>query len=182
MSISENLQRIYIEITQLAEQKTGGAPRVFHDTEWPSPCEISNSVENKSVAWQQVAQQGSLDKLEKALETQFPQQLKEYFASFYSDNLFANYQEHNLCLLQAWSEQDFDRLQQNITGHVLMKRRLKQADTVFFATCEEDDLLLVMDLADGSIWLEYLGKAPHHKLADSMADFLSECKGLYYVQ
>ncbi|WP_394227879.1 SecY-interacting protein [Pseudoalteromonas spongiae] len=182
MSISENLQRVYTEITQLAQQKTGQAPRVFHDSDWPSPCEIPNSVENDSVAWQQVAQNGNMQALEKALETQFPAALQAYFGSFYSDNLFASYQEHNLCLLQAWSEQDFDRLQQNITGHVLMKRRLKQTDTVFFATCEEDDLLLVMKLEDASIWLEYLGKEPHHKLADSMEAFLADCSGLYYAQ
>ena len=180
MSISENLQRLYNEIRKLAEEKTGAAPRVFHDSQWPSPCEISDTVENESVAWQQVDQQGSLENLANALEVSFPAALSAYFSSFYSDNLFVSFDQKNLCLLQPWSDDDFDRLQQNITGHVLMKRRLKQADTVFFATCEEEDLLLVMKLEDASIWLEYLGKEPHHKLADSMDEFLSRCKGMYY--
>lgn len=181
MTIRDNLARIYDEIAQLAQEKIGGTPRVFYDQAWPSPCEINDTVNGDTIAWQQIAQKGSLDALANALEISFPNSISDYFSSFFSDNLFVTYQQKNLCLLQPWSEQDFDRLQQNITGHVLMKRKLKQADTVFFGTCEEDDLLLVIKIDDASIWLEYLGKEPHHKLADSMDEFLADCQGFYYV-
>ena len=181
MSIRENLVQIYQQIVQSAEKQTNEPPRVFFDEQWPSPCEIEGTVNQQSVAWQQISQNGNMKALADALEVQFPESLIEYFGSFYSDNLVAKYDDHHVCLLQAWSEEDFDRLLQNITGHVLMKRRLKQADTVFFATTEEEDLLIVMKISDGSIWLEYLGKEPHHQLANTMDAFLTECRGEYFI-
>ncbi|GMM83186.1 hypothetical protein MTsN2n4_04130 [Pseudoalteromonas sp. MTN2-4] len=68
---------------------------------------------------------------------------------------------------------DFVRLQQNITGHVLMKHKLKHADTVFIGLTEQDDLLITVKLETGKVWLEYVGKRPHHVLADSLEEFLS---------
>ena len=51
-------------------------------------------------------------------------------------------------LLQAWNEDDFDLLQQNITGHVLMKRKLKQASQrVFIGLTDQDDLLVTVLVA-----------------------------------
>ena len=76
--------------------------------------------------------------------------------------------------LQAWSKADFERLQQNLIGHLMMKARLKQSPTLFFAVTDEEDLNIVIDNIKGNVALEYVGKEPHKVLATSLAEFISQ--------
>lgn len=181
MSVTEIVRNLHQQYRIQAQQQTQQNPLIVRDEQWPSPCEILPENAQGLVQWQAVEQpsEASLDALAKALETRFPDDLNALFSSFYGDHLTLNYQDHEICLLQAWNEQDFSNLQQNITGHVLMKRRLKQDDTVFFALTETEDMLIVVKLNDGSVWLEQVGKKPHQQLAASISDFLSQCEAKF---
>ncbi len=52
------------------------------------------------------------------------------------------------------SHHDFERLQQNLIGHILMKQKLKQAITLFFAVTDEDDIILSVNNNTGEVWAE----------------------------
>ncbi|WP_462171423.1 SecY-interacting protein [Pseudoalteromonas xiamenensis] len=148
-------------------------PTTFHDDAWPSPCEIGSVLDDEQIAWRPVAREGeSLNALAKALEVQFPIALHQFYSEFFAPNIQAAFEGHSIELIQPWSKDDFKRLQENITGHVLMKRRLKQPETVFIGLTEQDDVLITVELATGNVCLEQLGKKPHHILASSLEAFV----------
>lgn len=177
MSVRQRLAELYSQLAEQSQQKAGKFPVIEHDAAWPSPCEIAGSIEEGLVQWQGVAVDNqSLSPLADALEITLPEGVDELFSSHYGNNLTLAFDTKRVYLLQAWNQDDYERLQQNITGHVLMKRQLKQADTIFFAVTDEDDLLIVINVADGSVWLEYVGKVPHFKLAENVLEFLTRCQ------
>lgn len=159
-----------------------GYPQIEPDSQWPSPCEFALNSDkqgnNKSVtAWKPVKQDETLDfdNVEQAIGFSLDQQYKALFCYFYADNINAEHSDGPLQFLQAWSKTDFERLQQNLIGHLIMKAKLKQPATLFFALTDEDDLNLVVVNDSGEVWLEYVGKEPHKKVANNLADFIGQC-------
>jgi SecY interacting protein Syd len=65
-------------------------------------------------------------------------------------------------------------LQENIIGHILMKKRLKQENTIFFGVTNEDDMILSINNETGAVWVERVGCKAHKKLADSLNDFIRQ--------
>lgn len=161
-------------------------PKIKQDDEWSSPCEIpyeNSEVEHAhlstgQVFWQPInieKEQGlDFDNVESALALNLHPDIKTYFTTLYSESLDASCEEGNLSLLFAWNKDDFQRLQENLIGHILMKQRLKQAETVFFAVTDEEDMIISIDNNTGSVWVEQVGCKPHKKLADSLALFISK--------
>ncbi|MCG7545168.1 SecY-interacting protein [Pseudoalteromonas sp. MM17-2] len=176
MSVSTELRRCLQAHISNEQQQYGRNPLAFFDPDSPSPAAIAGTEQQQQVQWQihERSPSADLNELAAALEVPFPQQLSELFGSYYSGNLPASIDGHGVELLLPWNEDDFIRLQQNITGHVLMKRRLKQQDTVFIGLTEQDDLLLSVRLNDGAVCLEYVGKEPHHVLADDISSLLQQ--------
>jgi len=161
-------------------------PIVEQDEQWPSPCEVSheNSVNEHTylslgeVFWQPVniekEQELNFDNVESALELVLHPDIKTYFTTLYSESLDATCEEGNLSLLFAWNKDDFQRLQENLIGHILMKQRLKQGETIFFAVTDEDDMIISIDNDTGAVWVERVGCEPHKKLAESLTQFISK--------
>ncbi len=172
MSVAEQLFDLISAYCQSHQETQGALPQIEHDEAWPSPCEVATN--DGLSEWQPVrrASAASLTPLSEALEVAFPDELSDFYGHLYSGNLPASIDGHRIELLQPWNEDDFVRLQQNITGHVLMKRKLKQPETVFIGLTEQDDLLITVSLTDGGVYLEYVGKTPHHQLAPSIGEFL----------
>ena len=176
MSVSTKLDKLHQAFSEKCLERTGKLPVIEHDSAWPSPCEQGEVDEQGLIQWRAVPQQpaGSLEDLAKALELSFPEDLSPLFGHVYAGNLLLSVDDHHIELLQAWNEDDFSRLQQNITGHVLMKRKLKQPETVFIGLTEQDDLLITVLVESGEVCLEYVGKKPHHVLATSIIEFLDK--------
>jgi SecY interacting protein Syd len=160
-------------------------PKVEQDKQWLSPCEdayTNISTEYKAlpsgeVYWRPVdIEKGhklNFDNVETALEMTLHPDIKTYFTTLYSENLDATCEEGNLSLLFAWNKDDFQRLQENLIGHILMKQRLKQAETVFVAVTDEEDMIISVENDTGTVWVERVGCKPHKKLADSLAQFIN---------
>ena len=143
LTFSKNYSEQYIE-------QLGHLPTIEHDEQWLSPCELGPYDTNLHY-WQAVAidsahltdgQEESLSfiNVESALDIELHHDIKTYFTTIYSSDMEAQCDEGNLSLLFAWNKEDFERLQENIIGHILMKRRLKQAETIFFAVTDAEDM------------------------------------------
>jgi len=149
-------------------------PLIEKDEQWPSPC-LSGDFDENHQYWQpcDVTESLSFDNVEQALELTIHADFKVYFTTIYSDTLDASCHEGALSLLFAWSESDFQRLQENVIGHVLMKQKLKQPLTLFFATTDDENMILSVNNDNGEVWVEKVGCEAHKKVADSLAQFLN---------
>ncbi len=148
-------------------------PMVEQDSDWISPCETGEADKEGNIQWQPVAMDVnvSFDNVEKALEVELHPDIKTYFSQIYSESIPASCSEGKLELLFAWNKDDFERLQQNLIGHVLMKRRLKQELTVFFAVTDAEEINLVIHNQSGEVWAEPVGCEPNKKLANNLSEF-----------
>lgn len=159
---------------QSAAQQANQPLTIEYDSAWPSPCYQSTGNEGERVRWAPVPQEDELNfsNVEEALSLSLNSQFCEYFTCLYSDNLTATAKQGACELLQVWNKEDFERLQQNLIGHLLMKQRLKQAPTLFFALTDEEDFILTVDNASGAVMLEQVGKPPQQQVADDLAGFI----------
>ena len=54
----------------------------------------------------------------------------------------------------------------------MLKRRLKQPETLFFALTSEDDFILTLNNTSGEVMLEQVGLPPKEALAPDLATFI----------
>lgn len=173
-TLSQLLPQIGQQYLSAFEQAHGFLPVCLKDEIWPSPCELG-AFGDEHNHWQPVEIKDSLsfDNVEQALNFPLHASIKEYYTAIYSETIYASCDEGKLSLLFAWSEADFARLQENIIGHVLMKQRLKQQVTIFFALTDDDDYILSINNDTGEVWVERVGCEPHKKVADSLLEFIA---------
>lgn len=145
------------------------------EEQWPSPCIQKDIVKGEHLGWlpYKKEQYSRLDNLEHALDIKIPSALQYLFGSYFSHDINARCEEGELTILQAWNADDFDRLQKNLIAHVLMKRRLKQADTLFFALTDIEDILLSIDVNTQAVVAEQVGQKPHKVIADNLEKFIA---------
>lgn len=154
------------------------------DADWLSPCLLFSEIQltdvttGEKMAWRPQLQPVSshLGDLAKALEIDIHPQLETLFCRYYSHDLPATTERGDLDILQAWNQDDFERLQKNLISHVLMKRRLKQPETLFFATTDQDDFIISIDVASGNVMLEHVGKVPEEVLASDLDTFIKSLR------
>ena len=174
---NSDLSQCLIDFSQEFVEKhhtiKGSLPLTEADEQWTSPCTQEKYNDDLDL-WQPIliTDKLSFSNVEEALELSLHQDVCQYFTTIYSDSMTASCSEGMLTLLFSWCEQDFARLQENIIGHVLMKQRLKQAITIFFAVTDDDDIILSLNNDTGEIWVERIGCEPHKKVADSMTVFI----------
>lgn len=154
------------------------ALQIDYDSEWHSEC-VQNPPENGQVAQWRPILQGTVNTfaaMAEALELSIPIEFELLFTRYWSEHLDATAEQGDLTLLQVWNQDDFERLQQNLIGHVLMKRRLKQPETLFFAVTDQEDFIISLEHHSGHVVVEQVGKKPHIKLADSLLAFIQTLK------
>ena len=151
---------------------------VKFDAQWPSPCLVDpdNVAKDHWVKWQPISRQtdpsANLHNLGTALEVKIPEIIEHFYCAYYADHLAVNLDGRVMTLLQVWNEEDFVRLQENIIGHVLMKRRLKQPDTIFIGVTDDDEELISIIPSSGEVVFEYVGRTPHQIVANSLQEFI----------
>ncbi|RUO80550.1 SecY-interacting protein [Idiomarina tyrosinivorans] len=158
-----------------AQQKV---PQAEYVQQWQAPIyQGKGSAESDRIAWQPVRQSSPLNfaDLEQALGLVFHADIKRWFQHWYAADLQCTFQQHPLSLLQVQCAEDGERLLANIAGHVLMKRRLKQSETVFIGLSDEhDDLLISVDNQTAEVGLEWIGKPQHEILAQNLVEFIDK--------
>ncbi|HCB0610352.1 SecY-interacting protein [Klebsiella pneumoniae] len=131
----------------------------------PSPCVVD--TQGEAVFWQpqpfSLAQ--NISAVERALDIVVQQPLHSYYTTQFAGE--------TLTLLQTWSEEDFQRVQENLIGHLVVQKRLKLSPTLFIATLESElDVISVCNLS-GEVVKETLGTAKRITLSPSLAGFLN---------
>lgn len=175
LNFSEDYSQYHIE-------QFGHLPIVERDEEWLSPCEQGSHDADHNY-WQGCAINNdnlpentekalSFTNVESALNIELHPDIKVYFTTLFSGDIEAKCDEGKLSLLFAWNREDFERLQENIIGHILMKQRLKQDETIFFAVTDEEDMIISLDNNNGQVWVERVGCKPHKKISDSLVEFI----------
>lgn len=159
--------------SQQAAQMKGQQWWAYAEPGQPSPCQYG-AVVDEQVAWWPEFNHTSIDfsGLEHALELQLHPDIKAFYSVAFGGGLRLQHARGPVELLMPWHQADTERLLQNIIGHVLMKRRLKQQITIFFAVTDDDDLLLSVLNSTGEVFLERVGSEVKEKLADSLHTFL----------
>jgi SecY interacting protein Syd len=143
-----------------------------------SPC-IAQTFDEQSedaVFWQPVKREpaGDFDNVASALAITLHQDINHFYASFFSAPLQFNSPWGEGELLLAWSLEDFEYLQQNIIGHLLMKQKLKQAPTWFIGVLSDGDTMITVENDTGAVWIEVPGEVPKQQLAPSIAEFITQ--------
>ena len=130
LTISAQLDKF---VSSYVEQAEAEGLKIAFDSEWPSPCYETTAQDGELVRWSPTLQSPvqSFSNVEEALSLELNPDYCEYFTRYYSDNLKANAPQGRCELLQVFNTEDFERLQQNLIGHLLMKQRLRQAPTLF---------------------------------------------------
>ncbi|MBT1450718.1 SecY-interacting protein [Glaciecola sp. XM2] len=148
-----------------------------YDSQWPSDClSVHNDAsDGDEIAWKPHLRKApaSMENLNAALEIQIPQSLEQFFGRYFSLDLNALHPRGPVTLLQVYNEQDYERLQKNLIAHVLMKRRLKQPETLFFALTDEEDFIISIELESQAVVLERVGKDNPEVLAPDLASFIA---------
>jgi SecY interacting protein Syd len=171
--------QVFIQLlqnAQLAAESAGTSWFSYADPDVGSPCQYGDITEDQQVRWWPVLRGECQDfsNLEHGLEFRLHPDLQAFYGHSYGGGLKVIHQRGNAELLMVWHQEDFSRLQQNIIAHILMKRRLKQRETVFFAVTDDDDIMLSVLNETGAVYLEHAGCEVKEQLAPSLAEFLQQ--------
>lgn len=148
----------------------------------PSPC-IQQTV-GEAIYWmpQPFTLAKNFDAIERALDLQLQPAIVAWYTSQFAGDMYVNIGGKDCTLLQTWSEDDFLRVQENLIGHLVMKRRLKQTPTLFIATtASEMDVISVCNLS-GEVILEQPGTRKREVLAKDLAAFVDALEIIDPVQ
>jgi SecY interacting protein Syd len=173
--------QVFTQLLENARKKADAAGKrwfSYADPELESPCQYGDVSAEQQVCWWPVMRSECQDfsNLEHGLEFNLHPDLQAFYGYSYGAGLKVVHQRGNAELLMVWHQQDFSRLQQNIIAHILMKRRLKQRETVFFAVTDDDDIMLSVLNETGAVYLEHAGCEVKEQLAGSLAEFLQQLK------
>ncbi|WP_034946754.1 SecY-interacting protein [Erwinia oleae] len=140
----------------------------------PSPCIESTTTDEIYWLPQPFTLAKNLDAVERALDIRLQPSVVAWYTTQFAGDMHAELAGERVTLLQTWSEEDFVRVQENLIGHLLMKRRLKHSPTLFIGTLTSElDVVSVCNLS-GEVIKETLGTNRRSVLAATIDVFLRE--------
>jgi len=168
---------------KLWQKQKQSLPQQGFDPEWISPCQVGD-VQGDLIEWSAVKRDPKVDlaNIEHALEIKLHPSIVQFFCSAYADCLPAMYQDHPIELIQAWNEDDFKLLQENMIAHFLMQKRLKKPASMFIASCSDEMQIISVLNETGQVQLETLGKGQEAVLSESLAVFLTELEPMLSIE
>ena len=139
----------------------------------PSPCIIS-SVDER-VLWQPQPFEGdaTISAVERALDIVIQPAVHAFYATQFAGDMGGCFRDETLTLLQTWSVDDFQRVQENLIGHLVTQKRLKLSPTLFIATLDSEMEMISVCNLSGEVVKETLGRQQRTILAPTLADFLN---------
>lgn len=172
------LQQLLVQLAQQcrrqAEQR-GESLQAWADPAAVSPAQYGE-VSAEQVHWWPVPQTEALDfsGLEQGLDLVVHPSIKAFYATLWGADLTVHHPRGPVGLLLLWHPADFVRLQENLIAHVLMKRRLKQRETLFFAVTDEEDTMLSILNSSGEVYLERAGQEVKQLIAADLVSFMRQ--------
>ena len=138
----------------------------------PSPCIISST--DDAVFWQPQPFVGekNLNAVERAFDIVIQPAVHAFYTTQFAGDMHAQFADEKLTLLQTWSEEDFQRVQENLIGHLVTQKRLRLSPTLFIATLDSDTDVISLCNLTGDVIVETLGRRERRILAPGLADFL----------
>lgn len=142
----------------------------------PSPCIISSTDEY--VLWQPQPFEGeaTISAVERALDIVIQPAAHAFYTTQFAGDMGGECAGETLTLLQTWSADDFQRVQENLIGHLVTQKRLKLSPTLFIATLESELEVISICNLSGEVLKEKLGTSERAVLAPSLYDFLNQLK------
>ncbi len=175
--MSQEISQVKSSLSTFVDQALKQTPEGYFssefDPDWRSACEVKQ--EAQQTLWKPCENLNPLDfsGMSKAAEAAIHPDIQAYYGAFWSGNLQAKSVEGPVTLIQLWNSEDFDRLIENLVGHLFSQIRAKRSFTVFFANTDLDsELFLSIDNASGMILLEEPEKAPIKVVESNLATFL----------
>ena len=153
-------------------QQTGHAPASSDLYGVPSPCALEDRDQRGIWQPQPFSLPPTLDAVERAVDIQLQPPMTDFYTTQFAGDMQARFGENQLTLLQVWSEEDFLRLQENLIGHLVMQRRLKQSPTLFIATTDSEEEIISLSNLSGEVILEQPGRKQRVVLAENLEIFL----------
>jgi SecY interacting protein Syd len=140
----------------------------------PSPCAISTC--DGKVIWQPQPFIGAqnVNGVERAMDIVVQPAVPAFYTTQFAGDMGARFGHQMMTLLQTWSEDDLQRVQENLIGHLVTQKRLKLSPTLFIATLDSElDVISVCNLS-GEVIKETLGTRNREVLAENLAEFLNQ--------
>mgnify|MGYP004710540081 FL=1 len=155
------------------QQQSGHLPASADLLGVPSPCIVATLDDR--VLWQPqpFTLPATFEAVERALDIQLQPEISAIYTSQFAGDMMATFEQQPITLLQVWSESDFTSLQENLIGHLVMKRRLKQSPTLFIATTESEQDVIALCNLTGEVILEQPGSKNRRTLAADIQTFLN---------
>lgn len=157
---------------ELWRHEYGGQPASAALSGIASPCIIDDN--NSIVRWRPVPfnLERNLAAVERAMDITLRPEAHQFYTTQYAGDMAARHKDLPLTLLQTWNENDFDRVQQNLIGHLVTQRRLKLSPTVFLATLASELEVVSLCNLSGEVVIESLGTASRQTIASDIGEFL----------
>ncbi|TNV17354.1 SecY-interacting protein [Buttiauxella sp. B2] len=155
-------------------EQTGGWPASEELYGVPSPCIVTTT--GKDVRWQPqpFTSENDLSAVERAMDIALQPAAHQFYTTQFAGDMPALSGKQALTLLQAWSEDDFQRVQENLIGHLVTQKRLKIPPTLFLATTTDEMEVVSLCNLTGEVVLEKIGTKQRTTLASSLNAFLQE--------
>lgn len=169
---SDALRQFTTRYCDAWQQRTGHAPASQALAGVPSPCIVATQADEIWWQPQPFTLPATLEAVECALDIQLQADITAFYTTQFAGDMAARFEQRELSLLQVWSEEDFLRLQENLIGHLVMKRRLKQTPTLFIAATESEQEIISLCNLSGEVILEQPGTKKREILADNIQIFL----------
>ncbi|MEL0552699.1 MULTISPECIES: SecY-interacting protein [Enterobacteriaceae] len=156
------------------QQQYASLPRSEELYGVPSPC--ISATDDDAVFWQpqRFSLEPDISAVERALDIVIQQPIHRYYTTQFAGDMTARLAGETMTLLQTWSPDDFQRVQENLIGHLLVQKRLKLSPTLFIATLDSElDVISVCNVS-GEVLKETLGTRKRTTLSPSLASFLNQ--------
>lgn len=172
--ISLSLQEFTQRFCTKWQQQTGSWPLSEELYGIPSPCITHTAAD--SVCWQPqpFIPKADLSAVERALEITLHPDIHAFYTTQFAGDMAATSGALSLTLLQVWSEDDFQRIQSNLIGHLVMQKRLKLSPTLFLGTTADEMEAISFCNLTGEVLLEKIGTRKRDILASSLTTFLKD--------
>ncbi|RKQ41527.1 SecY-interacting protein [Enterobacter sp. R1(2018)] len=156
----------------LWREQTGGWPASEELYGVPSPCIVTTT--GGDVRWQPrpFSPAADLSAVERAMDISLRPAAHQFYTTQYAGDMPALCGNLALTLLQTWSEADFQRVQENLIGHLVTQKRLKLSPTLFLATAQDEMEVVSLCNLSGEVVLEKIGTRQRKTLASSLPALL----------